>query len=100
MHHEDNCAGQDTEDSGHGDGNAHDWQQGGGGIRGNIRTGTAVPPTVLVTAMDTGALIVQGRPDGPRVYLTPGEAVALRRELATAFRSAKRGRRDSQSGPR
>ena len=62
--------------------------------------GTAMPPTVLVTEMDTGALVVQGRPDGPRVYLTPVEAVALRRELATAFRNAERELRDGQGGPR
>lgn len=98
MHHEDNYAGQDREDSRHGDGNAHDWQQRGN--RGTSRTGTAMPPTVLVTAMATGALIVQGRPDGLRVHLTPGETVAVRRELATAFRSAQRGLRDSHSGPR
>lgn len=62
MHHEGNRAGQDTEDRRHGDGNDHDRQQ--LGIGGNIRSSTAVPPTVLVTEMDNGALIVQGRPDG------------------------------------
>jgi hypothetical protein len=62
--------------------------------------GTVMPPTVLVTETDTGALIVQGRHDGPRVYLSPGEAVAQRREPATAFRGAERELRDGQDDPR
>lgn len=70
------------------------------GIGGDIRPATPVPPTVLATEMDNGALIVQGRPDGPRTYLTPGEAVSLRRELATAFGSVERGLRDGQGEAR
>jgi hypothetical protein len=42
-------------------------------------------PTVLVTELDNGTLIVQGRPDGPRVWLEPDEAAPLKRELAAAF---------------
>ena len=56
----------------------------------------AVPPTVLVTAMDNGVLLLQGRPDGPRVSRPPGRALALRRELATAFGSAGRRLGDGQ----
>lgn len=44
-----------------------------------------VPPTVLVTELDSGALVLQGRPDGPRVYLSPTDAVSLKREVAAAF---------------
>ena len=71
--HEVNRAGQDTGDRCHGD--RHEGQHHGSDTIGP----GVVPPTVLVTETDTGALIVQGRPDGPRVYLSPGEAVPLRR---------------------
>lgn len=94
MHHEGNHAGQDTVDGWHGDDHHHDRQHRGNGS--TIRTSTAVPPTVLVTETDTGALIVQGRPDGPRVYLSPGEALALRRELTTVFESAPQGPGDGR----
>lgn len=92
MHHEDNRAGQDTEGLRHGDGTDHDQL----GVGGTTGSGVAVPPTVLVTELDNGVLIVQGRPDGPRVSLTPSQAIALRRELATAFGRAGRGLGDGQ----
>jgi hypothetical protein len=38
-----------------------------------------------VTELDNGTLILQGRPDGPRVWLNPEEAVPLKRQLAAAF---------------
>lgn len=60
---------------------------GTGHDRHNIQPCTTVPPTVLVTELDNGRLILQGRPDGPRMYLSPADAVPLRRELAVAFRS-------------
>jgi hypothetical protein len=41
---------------------------------------------VLMTELDSGALILQGRPDGPRVRLSQADAVPLRRELTAAFR--------------
>jgi hypothetical protein len=64
---DDNCrAGTDTDASG-------------------FRPGVPIPPTVLVTEMDNGTLVLQGRPDGPRVHLSPKDAVPLRRELAAAF---------------
>jgi hypothetical protein len=53
----------------------------------SIRPATTVPPTVLVTELDNGALILQGRPDGPRLYLNPADAIPLRFELARAFGS-------------
>jgi len=49
-----------------------------------------MPSTVLITEMDNGALILQGRPDGPRVYLSRANALPLRRELAAAFGSTER----------
>lgn len=94
VHEEGNRAGQATGDRCHGEGNDHEWQR--RGLGGTIRTGAVMPPTVLVTETDTGALIVQGRPDGLRVYLSPGEAVALRRELATAIGSAQQGPDDGR----
>lgn len=84
MHHDGNRVGQDTEGLRHGDGTDHDQL----GVGGTTGSDVAVPPTVLVTELDNGTLILQGRPDGPRVSLTPGQAIALRRELATAFASA------------
>jgi hypothetical protein len=92
VYHDSNRAGQDTEDRRHG--TDHDRDQ--LSVGGDIQSSTVVPPTVLVTEMNNGALILQGRPDGPRVYLTPGQAVGLRGELATAFGSAERGLDDGQ----
>jgi hypothetical protein len=40
---------------------------------------------VLVTELGNGTPVVQGRPDGPRVHLSPDDAVPLQRELAAAF---------------
>lgn len=94
MHPKGNRAGQDTENTCHGDDHDHNRDQ--LGVGGTSGTGMAVPPTVLVPAMDNGTLILQGRPDGPRVSLTPGQALTLRRELATAFGSAERRRGDGQ----
>jgi hypothetical protein len=68
-----------TDDEGHGDG------QDQLGIRRGVRPGTAMPPTVLLTELDNGTLVLQGRPDGPRGYLTPADALPLKRELAGAF---------------
>ena len=96
--HQGNYVGQVTGDRCHGEGNDHDGQHRGSG--GTIGSGVAVPPTVLVTETDTGALIVQGRPEGPRVYLSLGEAAALRRELATAFESAPQRPGDGRGGLR
>lgn len=56
--------------------------------RRSIRPGTAVPPTLLVADMGDGSLFLQGSQDGPTVYLSPSDAVSLRRELAAAFGSA------------
>ncbi|MGH3765088.1 MAG: hypothetical protein ACRDS0_16090 [Pseudonocardiaceae bacterium] len=51
----------------------------------STRHRTAIPSTMLVTELDNGALIIQGRPEGPRVYLSRVDAVPLRRELAAAL---------------
>lgn len=69
------------DDERHADGQDHQAL----GIRRDVRLGTAMPPTVLVTQLDNGVLVLQGRPDGPRVRLTPADALPLRRELAVAF---------------
>lgn len=46
-------------------------------------------PAVLVTKLDTGALVIEGRPDGPRAYLDPDDAAPLKQELAAAFECAE-----------
>lgn len=53
-----------------------------------VRPATTVPPTVLMTELDDGMLMLQGRPDGPRVWLKPAEAIPLRYERARAFGSS------------
>ncbi|MGH3775885.1 MAG: hypothetical protein ACRDRR_09130 [Pseudonocardiaceae bacterium] len=45
---------------------------------------------MLVTEMGNGTLILQGRPDGPRLYLSRADAAPLKRELAAAFGSIER----------
>jgi hypothetical protein len=74
MAYEANRAGQDADGQVLGDG---------------IRPSTALPPTLLVTELDTGELVVQGRPAGPRVRLSPDDALPLRWELAAAFERAE-----------
>jgi hypothetical protein len=82
--HQDHRADHDANDEHHGD--EQDQQLGARiGGRIDIPPGMLMPPTVLVTELDNGALIVQGRPDGPRVWLEPDEAAPLKRELAAAF---------------
>jgi hypothetical protein len=49
------------------------------------RVASAIPLTVLITELDSGTLILQGRPDGPRVRLSPSDGVPLKRALAAAF---------------
>jgi hypothetical protein len=56
-------------------------------IGGSIRRGTAVPPAVLVADMSDGFLRLQGRDEGPSVYLTPPELEPLKRKPAAAFGS-------------
>jgi hypothetical protein len=70
-----------TDDERHGDGQGHQQLC----IGCSIRPGTAMPLTVLVTQMDNGTLVLQGRPDGPHVYLSSADALPLRRKLAVAF---------------
>jgi hypothetical protein len=50
VHHEANCAGQDTGGQGDGDGLRD--------IGRSLRAGTAIPPTVLVTELDIGELVI------------------------------------------
>lgn len=83
MHHEGNRAGQYTEGQGGGMGEQPR------GIGRSLRAGIAIPPTVLVTQLDTGELVLQGRPDGPRAYLSPADAMPLKQQLAAAFERAE-----------
>jgi hypothetical protein len=55
------------------------------GIGRSIRPGTAVPPTVLISDMGSGAVYLEGWRAGPSVYLSAEDAVGLRQELASAF---------------
>lgn len=80
VQHQDDRADHDANDERPGDGQAQQPD-----IRISIRPKMAVPPTVLVTELDNGTLILQGRPDGPRVWLEPDDAAPLKRELAAAF---------------
>ena len=83
VQHQDERAARDANDEHHGDEQARQDQQLGGRI--DIPPGMLMPPTVLVTELDNGTLILQGRPDGPRVWLEPDKAAPLKRELAAAF---------------
>ncbi len=83
MQHQDERAARDANDEHHGDEQARQDQQLGGRI--DIPPGMLLPPSVLVTELDNGILILQGRPDGPRVWLEPDEAAPPKQELAAAF---------------
>ncbi len=80
MEQEGDCAVRDTENMRHGNGQVDQRDTGR-----NIQPCTPVPPTVLVTELNNGTLIIQARPDGLRVRLGPTDAVPLKRELAAAF---------------
>lgn len=98
MQHESNRASRDTDEQGHGNGQADQQQP---AIEHGIQPSTTVPPTVLITELDNGTLIVQGRPDGPRVWLNPDDAVPLQRELAVVFgRTRPAGASDGQGEAR
>jgi hypothetical protein len=83
---------QSTDDECHGGG--QDYQQ--LGIGRSLQLGTAMPPSVLLTELDNGTLVLQGRPDGPRVRLSLTDAVPLKRELAAAL---ERTATDDQDAP-
>jgi hypothetical protein len=72
VQYQDDRADHDANDERPGDGKAQQPD-----IRISIRPKMAVPPTVLVTELDNGTLILQGRPDGPRVWLEPDDAAPL-----------------------
>lgn len=60
------------------------------GIGCSIRPGTAVPHSVLVSDMVDGSLLLEGWRNGPSAYLSPADAMPLRRQLAAAFGSSRR----------
>lgn len=55
------------------------------GIGHSFRSGSAVPRTVLVSGLEDGALYLSGWREGPSAYLTPDDALPLRRELTKTF---------------
>lgn len=60
-------------------------------VERSIRPGTAVPSTVLVSDMGDGSLLLEGWREGPSAYLSPADALPLRRELVRAFESIELG---------
>lgn len=88
MQHESNHVGRDTDEQCHGNGQTDQLQR---SVGRSVRPGTTVPSTVLITELDNGTLIAQGRPDGPRLHRSPADAMPLRRELAAAFGRTKPG---------
>jgi hypothetical protein len=62
-------------------------EQTSSGAGRSIRPGTAVPRSVLVSDMGEGSLLLEAWRDGPSAYLSPADAVPLRRALAAAFDS-------------
>lgn len=93
MQHEGGLAGRDTDEQRDGNGQPPKL-----GIGRSLRPGTAVPSTVLVGDMGDGSLFLQGWRDGPSAYLSPADAVPLKRELAAAFGSTQLALRGDQ-GP-
>jgi hypothetical protein len=82
LEHDGTHAARRTRGVGHGNGRAEQQQS---ATEHGIPPGRTVPPTVLVTELDNGSLILQGRPEGPRVWLGPAEAAPLKQELVAAF---------------
>ena len=80
MAHESNGAGWDTDDQCQANRPADQRDT----VYG-ILPRTGMPPTVLMTELNDGTLVLQGRPDGPRAYLEQAEAIPLKRELTAAF---------------
>jgi hypothetical protein len=62
-------------------------EQTSSGTGRSIRPGTAVPRSVLLSDMGEGSLLLYGWWEGPSAYLSPADAVPLRRALAAAFSS-------------
>jgi hypothetical protein len=62
-------------------------EQTSSGTGRSIGPGTAVPRSVLVSDMGEGSLLFEAWREGPSAYLSPADAVPLRRALAAAFGS-------------
>jgi hypothetical protein len=69
------------------------------GVGHSYRPGIAVPRTVLVCDLGDGALYLAGWRKGLGAYLTPEDAVPLRRELAAAFGSEDKPSERFESWP-
>jgi hypothetical protein len=87
MQHEDGLAGRDIDHQRQGD----DQGQGQYAIGGSIRPGAAMPHTLFLSDMCDGGLVLHGWRHGPTAYLSPSDAIPLRRELAAAFHSTEAG---------
>lgn len=57
-----------------------------------IRARAVAPTTVEVSDLSDGALFLQIWPGGPSTYLSPADAVSLKRELVAAFGREPAGR--------
>lgn len=84
MRHEANQSSQGFAWFHRGDDNSEQTSSGTGR---SIRPGTAVPRSVLVSDMGEGSLFLEAWREGPSAYLSPADAVPLRRALAAAFGS-------------
>lgn len=51
----------------------------------SIRPGTTVPAVVVVSDVGDGSLLLEAWRGGPSAYLSPADAVPLKRQLAVAF---------------
>ncbi len=75
-------------------------EQAPSGAGRSIRPGTAVPSRVLVSDMGDSSLLLEGWREGPRAYLSPADALPLRRQLTVAFGSPQRTPSTSQGAAR
>lgn len=73
-------------------GNESDEQPTRGASGRTMRARAVAPSTVEVSDLSDGALFLQIWPGGPSAYLSPADAVPLKRELVAAFRSELAGR--------
>lgn len=75
-------------------------EQTASGIGRSIRPGTAVPSTVLLSDMGDGSVLLEAWREGPSAYLSPSDALPLKRELVRAFGGIELARRGSQGDAR
>lgn len=88
MQHKGNQSGQRCEWFRRGDGDDDGGDHIPSGTGRSLGPSTSVPPTVLVTNMGDGSLVLESWRDGPTAYLSPADAVPLRRVLSAIFENA------------